>query len=181
MVDFATPRILRPYAALSHTVIQGKIESPWKIIEFTGRREFGVSISILPAVTESSPARMRNSVVLPHPLGPTIMKNSPWAISTDTPSTAVNAPNLLYRSRIEIAGRVGSGSVTAPSSLASGRVMQRALAGLNLPGKPNVHNRLIGANRRGNECPTSVFRLRACASPTSWAASRKMLAAHGFQ
>jgi hypothetical protein len=66
------------------------MESPWKIMEFTGRCELGVSISIAPEVTDSSPARMRNSVVLPQPLGPTIMKNSPRAMSTETPSTAVS-------------------------------------------------------------------------------------------
>jgi len=80
---------------LSQTVIQGKIESPWKIIEFTGRCESGVSISMVPELTWSSPARMRNSVVLPHPLGPTIMKNSPWAMSTATPSMAVRVPKVL--------------------------------------------------------------------------------------
>jgi hypothetical protein len=73
----------------------GKMESPWKIIEFTGRLEVGVSISITPAVTDSSPARMRSRVVLPHPLGPTIMKNSPCAISTETPSMAINPPKSL--------------------------------------------------------------------------------------
>jgi hypothetical protein len=64
-------------------------------MEFTGRCEFGVSISIAPEVTESSPARMRSSVVLPQPLGPTIMKNSPYAMSSDTPSMAVSSPKRL--------------------------------------------------------------------------------------
>src|SRR5262249_39049550 len=93
----------------------------WKIIEFTGRGEWGVSISIAPEVTDSRPARMRNSVVLPHPLGPTIMKNSPGAMSSETPSIAMSCPNILRRSRMRMAGRVGSGS--AASSLASGRIM----------------------------------------------------------
>src|SRR5882762_6127162 len=66
-----------PWMTVWDNAAYGKIESPWKIIEFTGRWEFGVSISIVPEVTESSPARMRNSVVLPQPLGPTITKNSP--------------------------------------------------------------------------------------------------------
>src|SRR5262249_14840135 len=97
------------------------MESPWKIIEFTGRCESGVAISIAPEVTDSRPARMRSSVVLPHPLGPTIMKNSPWAMSTETPSIAMSCPNILRRSRMRMAGRIGSG--WAASSLASGRVM----------------------------------------------------------
>jgi hypothetical protein len=107
---------------LFQTVIQGKIESPWKIIEFTGRCEFGVSISIVPEVTESRPARMRSKVVLPQPLGPTIMKNSPWAISTDTPSTATKPPNFLLRSRMRIAGRAGNLSPVCNSG--KGRFMQ---------------------------------------------------------
>src|SRR5262249_3284254 len=69
------------------------------------RCELGVSISIVPEVTDSRPARMRNSVVLPHPLGPTIMKNSPEAMSTDTPSIATSCPNVLRRSRMRMAGR----------------------------------------------------------------------------
>jgi hypothetical protein len=97
------------------------MESPWKIMEFTGRCECGVSISIVPEVTESSPARMRSSVVLPQPLGPTIMKNSPCAMSSETPSMAESSPKRLWRSRMRIAGRSGSACVV--SSLASGRVM----------------------------------------------------------
>src|SRR5262249_32587064 len=76
---------------------------------------------MVPEVTDSRPARMRNSVVLPHPPGPTIMKNAPGAMSTETPSIAMSCPNILRRSRMRMAGRVGSGS--AASSLASGRVM----------------------------------------------------------
>jgi len=145
-------RILSPYAALSQTVIQGKIESPWKIIEFIGRCEFGVSISIVPDVTESRPARMRNSVVLPQPLGPTIMKNSPCAISTDTPSIAVSCPNLLRRSRMRMAARAGSGS--AGSSLAS----RRGILPLNLPGPNFIHNGYLATHavRSGaTACETS--------------------------
>ena len=42
---------------MSQTVIHGKIESPWNTIELTGRCEFGVSISIVPEVTESRPGK----------------------------------------------------------------------------------------------------------------------------
>src|SRR3984893_4747426 len=48
---------------------------------------------------------MRSSVVLPHPDGPTIMKNSPGEMSSDTWSTATRLPNDLTRSRIRMAGR----------------------------------------------------------------------------
>src|SRR5882757_327011 len=97
------------------------MESPWKIIELTGRCEFGVSISMVPELMDSSPARMRSSVVLPHPLGPTIMKNSPCAISIDTWSTAIRPPNVFETSRMRMADGAGTGS--AAWSLASGRVM----------------------------------------------------------
>src|SRR3984957_16655218 len=96
----------RPYEAFCHTVIQGKIESPWNTIELSGRLDpAGTSISIEPALAVSSPARIRSSVVLPHPDGPTIMKNSPGEMSSDTWSTATRLPNDLTRSRIRMAGR----------------------------------------------------------------------------
>src|SRR5262249_4057539 len=121
MMPLGTRRIFRPYAALSHTVIQGKIESPWKIIEFTGRWESVVSISMGPDLAESSPGTMRSSVVLPHPLGPTIMKNSPRGISIDTPSIAVNDPKRLYTSRMRIAAGREVNVAAGSGNLASGR------------------------------------------------------------
>src|SRR5215211_886819 len=108
MTAAGTRRILRPYAALFHTVIHGKIESPWKIIAFVGRSERRAAISSVPAVACSRPARMRRSVVFPHPLGPTIMKNSPDWMSTDTLSMAVSAPNVLVRLRMRIAAKDAS-------------------------------------------------------------------------
>src|SRR5215216_5118721 len=108
MTAAGTRRILRLYAALFHTVIHGKIESPWKIIAFVGRSERGAAISSVPAVACLRPARMRRSVVFPHPLGPTIMKNSPDRMSTDTLSMAVSAPNVLVRLRMPIAAKDAS-------------------------------------------------------------------------
>src|SRR5690242_13986666 len=85
------------------------MESPWNTIELSGFCEpAGTSISIVPEVAVSRPARMRSSVVLPHPDGPTIMKNSPGAMSSDTRSTAVSPPKLLVRSRMRIAGRAAA-------------------------------------------------------------------------
>ncbi len=55
---------------------------------------------------------MRSSVVLPQPEGPTIMKNSPGSMSTETWSMAVSLPNVLSRSRIRIAGRDACGLST---------------------------------------------------------------------
>src|SRR5580704_9780893 len=104
-----------PYAALFHTVIHGKIDSPWNTMEFTGRLEpAGVSTSMVPALAVSSPARMRNSVVLPQPDGPTMTKNSPRPISTETRSTAESDPNVFCKSRMRIAGRADSGGETGP-------------------------------------------------------------------
>src|SRR5262245_20489624 len=38
---------------------------------------------------------MRSVVVLPHPEGPNMLKNSPSAISSDRSSTAATSPNIL--------------------------------------------------------------------------------------
>ena len=46
-------------------------------------------IQIEPAVTSSSPAIERSSVVFPQPDGPTSTMNSPSAMSSDTSSTAL--------------------------------------------------------------------------------------------
>ena len=40
----------------------------------------------------SNPARMRSSVVLPQPLGPSSEKNSPCLTDSDTRSTAFTSP-----------------------------------------------------------------------------------------
>src|SRR6185437_4246192 len=88
----------------------------------SGRAEpAGTSISIVPDDALSSPARMRSSVVLPHPDGPTIMKNSPGAMSSETWSTAIKSPNVLVRSRMRIAGRaVATGFSTGRRGTAPG-------------------------------------------------------------
>src|SRR5262245_59408804 len=46
------------------------------------------SSSTVPRVFGRSPARMFRRVVLPHPLGPTTVKNSPSSTSRSTPSSA---------------------------------------------------------------------------------------------
>src|SRR5215510_3999539 len=43
-----------------------------------------------PCVGDSKPAMRRRAVVLPHPDGPRRVTNSPWAMSSETSSTAVN-------------------------------------------------------------------------------------------
>ena len=53
---------------------------------------------------------MRSSVVFPQPDGPTIMKNSPCPISSDTSSTATSGPNDFVRLRMRIAGRAATGA-----------------------------------------------------------------------
>src|SRR5260221_13036463 len=62
-------------------------------------------IMILPAVIDSSPEIMRSSVVLPHPEGPRSAKNSFWAMSKETSSTAMTLPaNFLLTLRMETIG-----------------------------------------------------------------------------
>src|SRR6266511_461816 len=46
------------------------------------------SMRMAPSLTSSSPAMQRNSVVFPHPDGPTNTMNSPSSIVRSTPSTA---------------------------------------------------------------------------------------------
>lgn len=46
------------------------------------------SMKIAPSLWPSNPAIILNVVVLPHPLGPKIVKNSPLFISRETLSTA---------------------------------------------------------------------------------------------
>ena len=65
---------------------------------FTGRL-FGVTrvtscpwSMIRPSSGTSKPAIMRSVVVLPHPLGPSIEKNSPSPIARDTSFTAAALP-----------------------------------------------------------------------------------------
>ncbi len=62
-----------------------------------------------PSVGVSKPASMRSSVVLPQPDGPSSAKNSPCAMSSDRPSTAVSAPN-----RFDTASKRTSGAVACP-------------------------------------------------------------------
>ena len=64
---------------------------------------------IRPASGVSNPAIIRSVVVLPHPLGPSIEKNSPPGIVIDTASTAVTSSKRL-RDRVDddlalVAGR----------------------------------------------------------------------------
>ena len=85
-------RMRSPYAAFSKTVIQGKMDSPWKTSELPGLVGSLRSTLTSPSVGVSSPARMRSSVVFPQPLGPTIVKNSPAAISPDRDRVATFRP-----------------------------------------------------------------------------------------
>ncbi len=58
-------------------------------------------MTMLPAVSSSSPATARSNVDLPQPEGPTITVNSPAATSIDTPFSTSVAPKLLRASRID--------------------------------------------------------------------------------
>ena len=65
---------------------------------FTGRSYGGSretsspASSIVPSSGVSKPAIMRRVVVLPDPEGPSIVKNSPGAISRSIASTATTSP-----------------------------------------------------------------------------------------
>src|SRR5437763_3303713 len=56
---------------------------------------FSPSSRILPSLGVSKPATIRKIVVLPQPLGPSSVRNSPCSTARLTWSTAVNRPKLL--------------------------------------------------------------------------------------
>jgi len=62
------------------------------------RRFGGISSMACPSMNTdplsacSKPATMRRAVVLPQPLGPRKLTNSPSAMSSDRPSSAVKSP-----------------------------------------------------------------------------------------
>src|SRR4051795_3281925 len=58
---------------------------------------------IRPASSSQKPATMRNSVVLPHPDGPSSVKNSPSRTAIDTSSTARTVPKTRAARSIVIA------------------------------------------------------------------------------
>ena len=93
---FPSPNMRGPKATFSSTDIQGNSESPWKIIEFAGRERSNWLISTRPSLCRSSPARIRNKVVLPQPLGPTMTKNSPFGMSIPIPSNATKPERPKY-------------------------------------------------------------------------------------
>src|SRR5438105_982973 len=90
----------------------GKRAYCWKTM-FTGRRFAATCVtSVPPSRTRplsgvSKPAIMRSDVVLPHPLGPSIEKNSPSRMSNDTSATAEWLPKLLLTLSNAIAMRPG--------------------------------------------------------------------------
>ena len=69
-----TPRVIRPKPTLASTLIQGNRPLSWNTMAFSTAQP-GASTLMLPPVWWSSPARMRSSVDLPQPLGPTMQTN----------------------------------------------------------------------------------------------------------
>src|SRR4029453_15386050 len=49
---------------------------------------------------DSKPAMRRRAVVLPHPDGPRRVTNSPWAMSSETSSTAVTSPSRVRTGKV---------------------------------------------------------------------------------
>src|SRR5437016_11768856 len=86
----------------SATVMVGKSAYDWKTMP-TERRRGGTSLTtrsskrISPASGRSKPAIRRSVVVLPQPEPPTRETSSPRPISSESPSTAVDAPKRLVR------------------------------------------------------------------------------------
>ena len=95
---------------------------------FTGRSNGGrpetsaPPSSILPSSGRSKPAIMRSVVVLPEPDGPSIVKNSPRAMSRSTPSTAATSPYRFRRPTTRMSMSDGScvSHATAASDSSTG-------------------------------------------------------------
>src|SRR3989454_8912296 len=108
----------RPKAMFSATVMVGKSAYDWKTMP-TPRLRGGTSLTtrpskrIRPASGRSKPAITRSVVVLPQPEPPTRETSSPWPISREIPSTAVDAPKrFVRRSRLM---RTSAGELLEPA------------------------------------------------------------------
>src|SRR5262245_45139519 len=112
------------------------------------------STTARPPENRISPHSARINVVFPDPLGPSSPNTSPRPTSNDTPLTAVNEPNLIDTSVIEIAGSMigppGRGSKRTTKrpiiciflySFLVGGVDLAALAALATFGKKGLENR----------------------------------------
>src|SRR5215469_13584453 len=79
-------------------------------------------MAIVPAVTSSRPAIIRNSVDFPQPDGPTRTRNSPLAIVSEMSSTATTSPEktLLTLSRTISATETIMESIPHPSIESNG-------------------------------------------------------------
>ena len=76
-------------------VLEDKADLP-----FVGRqsRDVGSADEDFPDRGRSNPEMMRRSVVLPEPLGPSRVTNSPGGTSSETPFSATKAPKLCQTS-----------------------------------------------------------------------------------
>src|SRR2546427_10728071 len=108
----------RPKAMFSATVMVGKSAYDWKTMP-TERRRGGTSLTtrsskrISPASGRSKPAIRRSVVVLPQPEPPTRETSSPRPISSESPSTAVDAPKrFVRRARLR---RTAAGELLEPA------------------------------------------------------------------
>src|SRR5712671_399551 len=93
-----TPRVSRPKRTFVSTLIQGNSPLSWNTMAFSTAQP-AASILMAPEVCLSRPARIRNSVDFPQPLGPTMQRNSPGATRRSTWSMATTLPCSLMYSR----------------------------------------------------------------------------------
>src|SRR6267378_2244904 len=85
-----SPLARRPNSMFSRTVIQGKMASSWRTYPFSdpGPSMGAPAHRTDPLVGRRKPAKMRSSVVFPHPTGPRTATNSPSPTSRLKPSRA---------------------------------------------------------------------------------------------
>src|SRR5215470_7115469 len=78
-----------------------------RLRRYGGTRVSGRPSSMIsPAVGDSKPAIIRRVVVLPEPLGPSSVRNSPGATVRETPSTAITDPKVFDTRRSSSAAPV---------------------------------------------------------------------------
>src|SRR5581483_4226979 len=111
----------------------------WKTV-FTSRAYGGWRVTSLPprrtrpASGRSKPAISRSVVVLPEPEGPSIVKNSPCAISRSTCAIATTSPYVLRRAAQRTSGgrSVRSGAFASAGSGDDKRLLQHVEARLQV-------------------------------------------------
>src|SRR6476659_1804316 len=116
--------------------------------------------SIVPLVGSSKPAIIRSVVVLPDPEGPSIVKNSPGAISRSIPPTATTSPYFLVRPANRMSGFASmpvklSGKARIARTKWTARISR---AGVRSETAHGAHNRVVPLSGQGRQRNHAIAR-----------------------